>query len=347
MNPTGKCRPLGPDSSMKISANFIHFYPLKKSYFSSVWHGSLSKWLPFEHSSSKMGSLDIDPVYSTLCSRITTARSISKFYLSMFQYSIRGAVMPDAITYGQDCMQWSFAVPTWSWYASYDVLNACVCSCLGMQNLSIACSLVSLIILVSCLLIFWIGLIERQVPPVLVVSVLYLLAGTALAHPKSHKPVVRVLTHQVLSILRHLLLADRPLPPQAQHVGVRPSGRPNLPEIHPVKVFWGLVVSLSWMGKHKHQSDNALGVEKKLAKRENLAFANLNLTNPTFANLTQLWPHLETSRQLGGPEREGSKRSLGNSKRTTRRCRKLHYCSLCLLGDALEDSGETSAEFHA
>ena len=49
---------------------------------------------------------------------------------------------------------------------------------LGMQNLSISCSLVCLIILVACLLVFWIGLIERQVPPVLVVSVLYLLAGT-------------------------------------------------------------------------------------------------------------------------------------------------------------------------
>ena len=47
----------------------------------------------------------------------------------------------------------------------------------GMQNLSISCSLVCLIILLSCLIVFWVGLVERQVPPVLVVSVLYLLAG--------------------------------------------------------------------------------------------------------------------------------------------------------------------------
>ena len=47
----------------------------------------------------------------------------------------------------------------------------------GMQNMAISCSLVCLIILLACLLIFWVGLIERQVPPILVVSVLYLLAG--------------------------------------------------------------------------------------------------------------------------------------------------------------------------
>ncbi len=47
----------------------------------------------------------------------------------------------------------------------------------GMQNLAISCSVVCLIILVACLLVFWVGLIERQVPPILVVSVLYLLAG--------------------------------------------------------------------------------------------------------------------------------------------------------------------------
>ena len=46
-----------------------------------------------------------------------------------------------------------------------------------MRNLSISCSLVSLIILGTNLVVFWIGLIEREVPPVLVVSVLYLLSG--------------------------------------------------------------------------------------------------------------------------------------------------------------------------
>ncbi len=103
MNPTGKCLPLGPDCSMKFSANFIHFYPLKKSYFCSVWPGPLSRGLPFEHSSSKMGTLDIELVYSTLCPSITSTHSSSKFCFNTFQYSIGGAIMLDAITYSQDC----------------------------------------------------------------------------------------------------------------------------------------------------------------------------------------------------------------------------------------------------
>ncbi len=103
MNPTGKCRPGGPGSFMKISANFIYVDPLKKPNFSSVWDGSLSRWLPFEHSSTKMGSLDIDPVYSTLCPRITSTHSASKFHLNMLQYSVGGALMPNALTYSQDC----------------------------------------------------------------------------------------------------------------------------------------------------------------------------------------------------------------------------------------------------
>ena len=60
MSPTGKCLPLGLDSSMKISANFIHFYPLKKPYFCSIWRGPPSRWPSSEHCSTEMGSLDID-----------------------------------------------------------------------------------------------------------------------------------------------------------------------------------------------------------------------------------------------------------------------------------------------
>ncbi len=45
----------------------------------------------------------IDPVYSTLCPRITSTRSTSKFYFNRFQYSVGGAVMLDAMTHGQDC----------------------------------------------------------------------------------------------------------------------------------------------------------------------------------------------------------------------------------------------------
>ncbi len=39
MNPGGNGGPGGLDSPMKISANFIHVYPLKKPNFSSVYHG--------------------------------------------------------------------------------------------------------------------------------------------------------------------------------------------------------------------------------------------------------------------------------------------------------------------
>ncbi len=77
------------------------FTPLKKPKFSSVWHGSLSRWLPFEHSGTKMGSLEINPVYWTLCPSLTATL---KFHLNTFQYSVGGAVMLNAITYGQDCI---------------------------------------------------------------------------------------------------------------------------------------------------------------------------------------------------------------------------------------------------
>ena len=93
----------GQDSSVKLSVHFIHFYPLKRPNFFSVWHGPPSRWLPFEHSSTKVGSLDIDPVYSTLYPSITSTCSTSNFHFNTFQYSIEGAVMLDAITYGQDC----------------------------------------------------------------------------------------------------------------------------------------------------------------------------------------------------------------------------------------------------
>ncbi len=84
MQPRGNDWPGGWDSSMKISANFIHVFPLKKPLFSPVWHGPHSRWPPFEHSSTKMGSLDIDPVYSTLCPSITSTCSTSKITSTCF-----------------------------------------------------------------------------------------------------------------------------------------------------------------------------------------------------------------------------------------------------------------------
>ncbi len=58
---------------------------------------------PFEHSSAKMGSLDIQPLYSTLCPSIKSTRSTSNFHSNMLQYSLSSLVMLDTITYGQDC----------------------------------------------------------------------------------------------------------------------------------------------------------------------------------------------------------------------------------------------------
>ncbi len=77
--------------------------PLKKPNFSSFWHGPLSRWLPFEHSGTKMGSLDIDPVYSTLCPSITSTRTTANFHSNTFQYSVSGLVMLNTFSYSKDC----------------------------------------------------------------------------------------------------------------------------------------------------------------------------------------------------------------------------------------------------
>ena len=47
----------------------------------------------------------------------------------------------------------------------------------GLQNLCISTSVVCLIILLGTLIVFWLGFCLRSVPPVLIASVLYVLAG--------------------------------------------------------------------------------------------------------------------------------------------------------------------------
>ncbi len=47
----------GQDCPMKISANFVNFYPLKKPIFKPLQHARFSRWPPSEHSFIKMGSL--------------------------------------------------------------------------------------------------------------------------------------------------------------------------------------------------------------------------------------------------------------------------------------------------
>ncbi len=47
----------------------------------------------------------------------------------------------------------------------------------GMRNLCVSCSLVCIILLSSSLLVFMVGFAQKQVPPIVIVSVLYILAG--------------------------------------------------------------------------------------------------------------------------------------------------------------------------
>ncbi len=100
VNPPGNGRPGDQDPCMKISGNFINNDPLKMPNFYPLWHAPppLVVFLL-----SIVGSLDTDPVYSTLCPSITSTCSTSKVHLNMFRYSVGGDVTLDAITCGQDC----------------------------------------------------------------------------------------------------------------------------------------------------------------------------------------------------------------------------------------------------
>ncbi len=100
LNPPRNGGPAGQDSSMKISGNFINFYALKKPNFICLWYAPPSS----SNSSNKMGCLDSEPLYSTWCSSITSMSCTSKFHLNELQYSVRGDVMLDTVTYGKDCI---------------------------------------------------------------------------------------------------------------------------------------------------------------------------------------------------------------------------------------------------
>ncbi len=85
MKPCGNVGPGGWDRPMKILGHFIHFYPLKKSNFSPVWHGHPSSCLPFEHPGTKMGSLDFEPVHSTLHPSFTSTCSTSTHFSTAYE----------------------------------------------------------------------------------------------------------------------------------------------------------------------------------------------------------------------------------------------------------------------
>ncbi len=57
--------------------NFINVYPLKVVNFLPLWHTALSSWSCYEHCTTKMGSLDIEPSHLTLGPSITFTCSTS------------------------------------------------------------------------------------------------------------------------------------------------------------------------------------------------------------------------------------------------------------------------------
>ena len=71
------------------------------SWTVKIW--SRSRWPPFEHSGTKMGNPNNEPLYSTLCLSIISTCSTSKFHLKMSQCSAWGVVMPMANLYAKDC----------------------------------------------------------------------------------------------------------------------------------------------------------------------------------------------------------------------------------------------------
>ncbi len=89
---------------MKVSVHFINVCPLKKPIFQPLWHATLPSWSHFEHSGTKMGSPDNEPLYWTLYLSIISTCSTSKFHLKMSQCSAWGVVMPMTNLYAKDCM---------------------------------------------------------------------------------------------------------------------------------------------------------------------------------------------------------------------------------------------------
>ncbi len=103
MNPTGKCLPLGLDSSMKISANFIPVYPLKELYFRSVWHDPPPGGLLLSTLAPKWAAFTLICVLNIVSQyRIYTSHiNIPLQHLSAQRRRCHHA---HAITYGQDCV---------------------------------------------------------------------------------------------------------------------------------------------------------------------------------------------------------------------------------------------------
>ena len=76
---------------------------------------------------------------------------------------------------------------------------------IGMRNLCVSCSLVCIILLSSCLIVFMVGFAQKQVPPIVIVSVLYILAGNLILYPISNQNLINYLLVSFLLIFYALL----------------------------------------------------------------------------------------------------------------------------------------------
>ena len=65
---------------------------------------------------------------------------------------------------------------------------------IGMRNLCVSCSLVCIILLSSCLIVFMVGFAQKQVPPIVIVSVLYILAGNLILYPISNQKLKNLIS---------------------------------------------------------------------------------------------------------------------------------------------------------
>ncbi len=101
--PSGNGGLEGYDCPMTFSVHFITISTLEKANFQPLWCDSLFSWSCFEHSSTKMDSPNIEPLYWMVYPSIICMCSTSKFHLKMSQCSVRGVAIPIAILYAKDC----------------------------------------------------------------------------------------------------------------------------------------------------------------------------------------------------------------------------------------------------
>ncbi len=99
--------------------------------FQPLWHAMSSNWPHFEHCDIKMGCLDIECLYSTLCPNISMYSNL-KFLLKMAQCSVWGVVIPVANLFAKDCIS-LLTLSLWH----HHLASLCLtCQIMGPQNLN-------------------------------------------------------------------------------------------------------------------------------------------------------------------------------------------------------------------